>query len=392
MSEKAYKILTDDEFDKLYGETASEDTIPSPPLGLLWGELKEQVFPPIERFLFGLSRGQVGMTIASTNVGKTTYALNVALSLATGLPFVPFIGAHAGGRRVLLIDGENTRHELQLDLIRMTRDWVAWDRNILGQNLLVICDEEIDEEPLTLTNERHLAAVLRRAEEFKPDLIIVDTLAALFDVTSENDNAEIKQRVMSPLKQLARASNSVVWLQHHIGKQGEDALAAVNAYRGRGASNLGALSRVVVALTNPDRKERERVQLSVVKAKGYKQNDVVMRLDNESRWFTVTDEKPPVVTTPLDDVVTHVVETGGAKTAEIVAAFTGMYGRRTVEDALSKAEARGLLIKPRRAWYEPPQTALSAPSYDGSGTAETGSDEAIELGDVQQLSSDEYTF
>ena len=392
MNENLYTDLTDEEFDRIYNETASEGDSPSPSLGLLWGELKEQVFPPVERFLFGLSRGQVGMTIASTNVGKTTYALNVALSLATGLPFVPFIGAHAGGRRVMLIDGENTRHELQLDLNCMTRDWLAWDRNVLGQNLLVICDEEIDDEPLTLTNTHHFNAVLRRAEEFKPDLIIVDTLAALFDLGNENDNAEIKQRVMSPLKQLAKVSNSVVWLQHHIGKQGEDALAAVNAYRGRGASNLGALSRVVVALTTPDKKERERVQLSVVKAKGYRLDDKVMRLDRESRWFTITDEKPPVVTSPLDDVVAYVTETGGAKTAEIVGAFLGDHSRRTVEDALAKAEARGLLIKPRRGWYEPPQTALSASSYDGSGTAETGSDEAIVLGDVQQLDPESYPF
>jgi hypothetical protein len=304
---------------------------------------------------------------------------------------MPFVSTHNGGRRVMFIDGENTRQELQADLNRMLGNWFMWEKDAIESNLLTLCDEEIDDEPLTLTSPHHYAAVLRRAKEFKPDLIIVDTLAALFDVANENDNAEIKQRVMSPLKQLAKVSNSVVWLQHHIGKQSEESAASVNAYRGRGASNLGGLARAVIALTVPDRKERERVVLSVAKAKGYRLDDVVMRLDPDSRWFSVTDEKPPVVTTPLDDVVACVTETGRAKTADIVGAFAGMYGRRTVEDALAKAEARGLLNKPQRGWYEPPQSAPSAPAYDECGTAETESDN-VELSDVQQLDPASYPF
>jgi hypothetical protein len=391
MSKNLYTDLTDDEFDSMCGVTAAEDKTTSPPIGLLWSEFRKQEYPPIERFLFGLSRGQVGMSIASTNVGKTTYALNTALSLAAGRPFMPFVTAHDGGRRVMIIDGENTRQEFQADVNRMVRGWYMWEHEAVENNLLTLCDEEIDDEPLALTNPRHFAAVLHSAEEFKPDLIIVDTMAALFDVRNENDNAEIKQYVMSPLKYLARATNSVVWLQHHIGKQSEDAAAAINAYRGRGASNLGALSRAVIALTAPDKKERERVVLSVVKAKGYRLDDVVMRLDPVSRWFSITDEKPPVVTTSFDDVIAYVIEKGGAQKSDIVTAFLGKYGERTVEDALTEAVRRGKLSKPKRGLYEPPKSAPSAPSYSASGTAETESDD-VELRDVQQLDPASYPF
>jgi hypothetical protein len=382
----------DEDFEREFGKTSTEDEGTSPPLGLLWGELRGEVFPPIERFLFGLSRGQVGMSIASTNVGKTTFALNVALSLAAGSPFVPFVQGHTGGRRVMFIDGENTRQELQADLNRMTQDWYKWEKDVVEVNLLTLCDEEIDDEALTLSNPRHFAAVLRRAEEFKPDLIIVDTMAALFNVNNENDNAEIKQRVISPLKQLARVSNSVVWLQHHIGKQNEGNVGTVHAYKARGASNLGGLARSVIALTAPDKNERERVVLSVVKAKGYRLDDVVMRLDPDSRWFSITDEKPPVVTTCFEDVVAYVTEKGTAQKSGIVQAFLGKYGERTVEDALTEAIKRDKLIKPKRGWYAPPQSAPSAPSYDGCGIAETEKDEPTELGDVHHLSSEDYPF
>lgn len=388
MSETFYNDYDFDEFKDFFGDGGAEAKADVPSVGMLWGEFKKRQFPPIEKILFGLSRGQVGMTIASTNLGKTTFALNVALSLAANSPFLPFVQPHNGGRRVMFIDGENTQQELQSDLNLMMRDWFDWERQAVEGNLLTVCDEEINDEPLSLSNLVHYSAVLQRATEFKPDLIVVDTVAALFDLNNENDNAEVKYRVMTPLKNLARAANAVVWFQHHIGKQGEEAAASVNAYRGRGASNFGALSRSVIALTVPDKTERERVTLSVVKAKGYRLDDKVMRLDRDTRWFSVTDEKPPVAVTPLDDVVAYVMENGGAQKADIARAFAGKYGVRTVEGALTDAYNRRLLDKPKRGWYAPPQTAPSASPYGYGGSAETVADEVADLTNVQQSPDD----
>ena len=97
-----------------------------------------------------------------------------------------------------------------------------------------------------------MAAIIECAQRFQPDLIVVDTLSALFTLRSENDNAEIKNVVMQPLKKMAKDANAAVWLLHHIGKQNEDGQASVGAYSGRGGSNIGALARTVVLL-KPDK-------------------------------------------------------------------------------------------------------------------------------------------
>ena len=66
------------------------------------------------------------------------------------------------------------------------------------------------DEPLDLANPLHMAALTELACDFKPDLIIVDTLAALFTLRNESDNAEIKKAVMQPLKKLGKDANAVV--------------------------------------------------------------------------------------------------------------------------------------------------------------------------------------
>jgi RecA-family ATPase len=353
-----------EQFEQLVGDVDTEAAA-GKSLGMTWGVLKTQEIPNAERIIFGLGRGQVGLTVAATNVGKTTLALNIALTLASGGTWLPFVEPYPRGRRVMFLDGENTLAELKPDLHRMMRDWTEDEQAAVDDNLLILCDEEIDGEALDLSNPRHMALVTYKAQDFRPDLIIVDTFSALFNVGNENDNAEMKRRVMGPLKLLAKDANAVVWLQHHIGKQSEEARSIVHAYKGRGASNLGCLARTVIVLDIPDKAERQRIVLSVPKAKGYHLEDVAMRLDREARWFIVTNESVPVVPTSQQEIVLSV--TGEMGTKEIVAAFAGKFSKRTVEDTLKKAAEGGKLRKIRRGRYAPPETATSTYHYVDGG-------------------------
>ncbi len=357
MSSNIYKILSDEEFEQLRGDGNSEGANIQP-IGLLWRELKEIEFPKIERVLFHLGRGQVGMVVASTNIGKTTLALNLTLTLTAGGLFTPIIETSYGERRVMFIDGESTKAEFQADVKRMLSIWSPEEQLYIDDNLLVLCEEEIADAPLDLSDPTHMATVMLKAQEFKPDLIIVDTMSALFNLMNENDNAEIKSRVMSPLKKLAREANAAVLLQHHVGKQSEEARTNTHAYLGRGGSNLGALARSVITLTVPDRKDPERVILSVPKSKGYHLPDVVMRVDRDSRWFVVKDEAAPKVESSLDDVVQAVVRE--MRTSEIVKALDGKHKKRTVEGNLRLAIKQEKLRKVGRGKYAPVTSALSA--------------------------------
>lgn len=386
-------VLTDEEFEREYGETekgAGENAaVPdaeeadsfnsasggSPPVGMLWGEFRQRRFADAERIVFGLRRGNVGMLIAETNVGKTTLALNLALTLAAGRSFPPFVNGRGGGLRVMYVDGESTRAEIQQDINRMMAAFSDAERELVDSNLLVLCDEDLEDEPLNLANPKHMDAVMRAAREFKPGLVVVDTIAALFNLNEENSNTEVKRVVMQPLKTLAREANGGVLLAHHIGKpKGEEGGTPSHAYRGRGASNFGCLARSVVTLT-ADRSDKGRVVLSIPKAKGYRLKDVVMRLDQDARWFRVTDETPPDSHTCLSDVVAYV--TRQMRTGEIKNGLQPRHSERTVEDALAEAVKRGRLKRVKHGLYAPAETTETALPYGECGIAENCKSEAV---------------
>lgn len=344
-----------DEIEKI--ESSWENTTTS--VGVLWRELKTMKFTDTEQILFGIRRGNVGMLIAETEIGKTTLSLNLCLTLAANKTFSPFVNGQNGGRRIMYIDGEATQAELRADIERMISDWSEEEGKLIDNNLLILCDEEIDDELLTLSNSKHMAIVINKALEHKPDLIVVDTMSALFSLHDENSNAEIKRAIMQPLKMLAKEANAGLLLAHHSGKwRSEEGGMKSHAYLGRGGSNLGCLARSVITLIAPDRSNKERVILSVPKAKGYRLADVAMNYDYETRWFKVTSETTQSDVRCMDEVIDFVAEQKGAKTADVIEAFDGKYSRRTVEDALTEAVSKKKITRARHGWYEPLQTAL----------------------------------
>jgi RecA-family ATPase len=154
-------------------------------------------------------------------------------------------------QRVLYLDGESTKQELRWDIHRMLQGFSDDERTLVEENLMLVCDDEISDEPLTLDEALHMSVIERLAVEFKPDLIVLDTITALIDITDENDNAKIKVEVMKPLKALAIKANAAILLLHHSGKYNENS-SSVGAYKGRGASALGALARAVIVLEKSD--------------------------------------------------------------------------------------------------------------------------------------------
>lgn len=360
IGDTTYKEHSEDAFERLLesvnGDKDSDDNLSiTEGLGLSWGELSRKQFTNTEKILFGLMRGNVGSMFAVTNLGKTTLSLNICLSMAAGRTFEPFAKGLRGGRRVMVIDGESTQFELKADLQQMMQDWSPQERSLVEENLFILCDEEIGDESLNLSDPRHMGATTEAAREFKPDLIVVDTLSALFNLKSENDNAEIKRVVMQPLKKLAKDVNSAILLLHHVGKQNEDGRTSVGAYAGRGGSAIGALSRSV-ALLKTDTQDPERVVFSVPKAKGYRLEPLLMRLYRDARWFIPTNETVTPQPTNYALVVSTVKSFGKpVRRKEIDAALEGKMSVATIGRNLEEAVKRGDLINPKYGYYEAPE-------------------------------------
>ena len=254
-----------------------------------WDEYSRLNFSNIDRVIFGLVRGNVGLVVAPTNIGKTTYCLNLALSATAQREFKPIFNEQHSVKKVLYVDGEATKAELQADIKKMLIAFDEKERESVSKNLFLICDEELDCEPLDLVNPEHIGKIQDAALNSNADLIIIDTLAALMDVTDENDNAVVKKEVMKPLRNLARKTNTAVLLLHHSGKYYEGAPQGVN--RGRGASTIPALSRAVFTL-ELDSSAHNRVILSCQKVKGEKFQKTLLELNPESRWFSASAITP----------------------------------------------------------------------------------------------------
>jgi len=336
-----------------FARTPASDELDAEQLAISWDQLSTQSFSEEEKILFELERGEVGMLVAATNVGKTTFAINLALSLCVGRAFAPVITEAGTPRRVLIIDGETRLPRFKRDVDRMIEGFTEYERMILGKNLHASCDAVIGGQPLALSSEAHMAAMMDYLKSFSPslDLIIVDTQSALFHLVNENDNAEVSRKVMLPLALLASVSGAGILLLHHMGKYTEDSQSGIRAYRGRGASAGGASARLVMLMA-PEPGASDRIVLSCAKSKGARFDDTVLELDREARWFRATSKALSNAPSNYGAVIELLRAEGKPmRRVAIIEKLKAKMTSRSVERSLKDAVAAGELYQPSRGTY-----------------------------------------
>jgi replicative DNA helicase len=297
-----------------------------------------------ERILVGLHRGEVAGLFAVTNFGKSTLLLNVALSAAAGQVCSPLAPTASKPLHVLYIDCESPAARLRADIQTMLSNLA--DARTARENFSVIV---ISDSPLNLSRPDHLKHITKLAKAFGADLVILDTAASAFEFQDENNNAEVARRVMKPLKRLAREADCAVIFSHHIGKTNETQTGE-SAYRGRGASAFGALSRTVFTLERDAKKGPEYTILSCAKIKGQSFEPTLMKLNHEMRWFELCAEKPETKRQPptAQEIANFVAQRGEARSAEIKKHFAGRGSERTIDDRIQEAMELGLIEKPNQ--------------------------------------------
>jgi hypothetical protein len=298
-----------------------------------------------EEILFGIHRGEVAGLLAMTNYGKSTALLNTALSIAAGETCCPLAPTVPTPRRVLYIDSESPAARANADLQTMIHG--ISDTKTARQNFGIVVDASINGEPLNLSRSEHFKRVVALARSHRSDLVIVDTAASAFELQDENSNAEVTRRIMNPLKRLARAANCVIVFTHHIGKSNETQTGE-GAYRGRGASAFGALSRAVFTIERDAKKGSEYIVLSCAKIKGRPFEPVLLKLNMDTRWFELCDERPEERPHPptAREIADFVARQKGVRTDDIKEHFAGRASDRTITGRIADAERLGLIEKP----------------------------------------------
>lgn len=243
--------------------------------------------PEPEYVIYGLPRTAIGMLQSVTNVGKTTLMLNICLSLACGRPYGAIV-SEGEPRRIMYIDMETPIEDTREDLHTMRKMLTPEQDAIARKNFRIYNMMSQDGDALRLDDPGERNRILQKVIEFKPDLIVVDTLSLAFPTVDENSNSGANNFIIGPLKEMARRGNSAVLLCHHIGKEkSEEGKARDEVLRARGASALPSGCRAVYQLERRTNNGEIEIWFSVEKVKGDKPAPVQLELDNDLRWFSI---------------------------------------------------------------------------------------------------------
>ncbi|HEX8196395.1 MAG TPA: bifunctional DNA primase/polymerase, partial [Pyrinomonadaceae bacterium] len=286
--DRIWQKIERDESEPNEGKNA--DDVTNSDLFQSWNDLSNTTFAPFEYIIFGLERLDIGMISAVTNCGKSSLLRNLAISLSAGLPYLSLCD-EGTPRRILLCDYETSPTRFQRDLVKMTSALSNDQKKLVGENLRTYLAKGNADFYLNLTDRKCFERLKSAAEEFQPDLIIIDTMTAGFALKNENDNAEVSNGVIKPLLRLAASSNAAVIFSHHIGKSGLEYGAASNGiHRARGASTLGSACQTTYELdTKKTTHGGTTVVLSFPKVKDETPADLPLKLNSGTRWFEVAD-------------------------------------------------------------------------------------------------------
>lgn len=224
---------------------------------------------PVEPPLFtnGVRRGDLGLLLAESGMGKSYVMLALAASLSTGEVILPAFTPEGWGAsepsRVLIVGYEDHPSIVRdrLDAIDETGAWRDAEADgMLG--FLLDIGPLFEMQGRTVTPSaagKRLDATMR---QFQPDVVFIDPLSGAAVLDDENANAAL-HRVAALLVDLAKKHDCGTILSHHASKARAEVASQSMA---RGASSLACRARWIMTLTQPaDLNGPDLVQATIVK-------------------------------------------------------------------------------------------------------------------------------
>lgn len=263
-------------------------------------ELQTMNLPPIEWILYPFIPVKgVCMIAAPRGVGKSFFAMTMALAVSSGASFLGFRADKA--YRVLYVDGEMNGRTLQdrfkLLSVGLEQDGVS----IKHENLHIYgCDFQDNAVMPDIANPNHWVAIDTAIKQINGvDLIILDNIFTLYNCPDENaasnwqifNRWSIRQRV---------AGRSVLWI-HHTGKDADKG--------GRGSSAIETLMDASMLLKRPQGYTANQgavISVEYTKNRSRAGDDVAkfaIKLDNIGeglKWVPIQSEEDLIVSQITD--------------------------------------------------------------------------------------------
>jgi len=204
------------------------------------GELLELDLPERQHLLYPWLREQEScMVYASTGVGKSLFALSLALAVAGGGKFLNWrVDERKGGWKVLYMDGEMHIADIQDRARTLLQAGLEIDTGAAGRNLRFLARQhQRPEEAFPLiTEEEGMDWLMQLLRKEDIDLVILDNFSTLGEV--EDENAASSFNAIQQFLLRLKTTGVATVLVHHAGKNGDF----------RGSSKLAATFETIARL------------------------------------------------------------------------------------------------------------------------------------------------
>jgi hypothetical protein len=212
------------------------------------------------QWLYGtqLLRGHVSVLVAPGGVGKTGYALGVAVAMASGREL---FDAHIYERcNVAVLSLEEPMEELERRLAALMIRHQISRPELVDRLYLYSADDgrvtiaKLGEDGFDIIHP-DTEAIIREITAHQISLLIVDPFAESHSL-EENSNPQMI-RATAEWRRIARSTQCAIFLIHHVRKG-----AATDIDAARGAKALTDSARVGLLLTGMTEEEAERFEIS----------------------------------------------------------------------------------------------------------------------------------
>jgi len=195
-----------------------------------------------------IQRGSNGMITAVPKGGKSWAAIDMAIGLALGEPWLGFHIPRPAS--VALISREDNPTLTSWRFKNLWRGRTAHHPQLIETNLYF--NTRAQSPQLLLDNQEQLAELMEAMSVFKPEFVIFDVFNVLH-TADENDNSEMRE----VLRQLSRIQTELkcgIGVIHHFNKMETGSMTQ----RMRGASAIAGWCEWVIALSMADERTKTR--------------------------------------------------------------------------------------------------------------------------------------
>ena len=239
----------------------------------LGGLLRKQLPEREHLVLPWLRQQESAMVFAAPGVGKSLFAMSLALSVAGGGKALGKWDAPRA-RRVLYVDGEMPTDDIQ-ERAKLLMPSVGGDAEKMEKNLHILARQEQGGGRIfpDLSDEKGRETLLFLAKRGGAELIILDNLSTLTSFNDENAASDFNDIVKFLLR--LKQEGIACLLVHHSNKCGE-------SYRG--SSKIATTFEAIIQLKEVDLKSTDidgttRFRLSWTKYRGKREGGTGMVLD-----------------------------------------------------------------------------------------------------------------